>query len=213
MHFISPDLETYMAQHSQKEPELLRELSRETHLKVIQPRMITGHLQGRLLSMLSKIIQPKQVLEIGTFTGYSALCLAEGLQDGGKLHTIEINEELQTIQQKYFSRSEYGQKIVTHVGDAIDIIPTLKPGFDMVFIDGKKADYMKYWEVVLPKTKKGGIILCDNVLWSGKVTQKTESGDTATAVLKEFNAHLAESKSVEVLILPVRDGLSICRVL
>ena len=163
--------------------------------------------------MLSNLLAPEYILEIGTFTGYASLCLAEGLVAGGQLHTIEINEELRPIQQKYFARSKRGKQIVSHTGDAVEIIPKLDPQFDLVFIDGKKADYMDYWKVVLPKTRKGGVILCDNVLWSGKVARTTVKGDAATATLKEFNRHLKESTGVEVVILPVRDGLSMCRVL
>lgn len=213
MHFLSEDLEAYIQTHSQPEPALLKALARETYQKVLQPRMITGHHQGRLLSMISKITAPKFILEIGTYTGYSALCLAEGLAPGGQLHTVEINEELASIQKFYFDQSSYGKKIHPHIGDALDIVPTLPFEFDLVFIDGKKSDYNSYWEVVLPKVRKGGIILCDNVLWSGKVARKTEAGDQATAALKTFNKNRLREESVEVVILPVRDGLSVCRVL
>ncbi len=213
MHFLSEKLESYIERHTEDEPELLRKLTRETYLKVVHPRMITGHHQGRLLSMLSKIIAPKNILEIGTYTGYSTICLAEGLRENGLLQTIEINEELRDMQHRYFDQSGFGDRIITHIGDAIKIIPELDTEFDLVFIDGKKADYLDYWNVVYPKTKKGGVILVDNVLWSGKVTQRAEKNDEATSTLQEFNKMLKESDEVEVVILPVRDGLSLCRVL
>ncbi|HMB64078.1 MAG TPA: class I SAM-dependent methyltransferase [Eudoraea sp.] len=209
MHFLSEALENYISSHTEDEPELLRELTRETHLKVVQPRMITGHFQGRLLSILSKIIRPRFVLEIGTYTGYSALCLAEGLPGDGVLHTIDINEELGSMQRKYFNKSGMGHKIMQHCGDALKIIPQFNHRFDLVFIDAEKTDYPHYFEAVLEKTRVGGVILTDNVLWSGKVIEPLKQNDKATQILIEFNKMLKEDQRVESVLLPVRDGLTI----
>ena len=213
MHFLSPLLENYIADHSESEPLVLQELTPETHLKVIQPRMITGHFQGRVLSMLSKIIAPKNILEIGTYTGYSALCLAEGMQKDGKLHTIDVNEELAGIQRKYFDKSGFGSQIVQHVGDAVDVIPTLDVVFDLVFIDAGKTSYDAYFESALSKTRPGSIILSDNVLWSGKVIEPLQPNDKATKVLLDYNKKLKEDPRVETVLLPIRDGLTLSRVL
>lgn len=213
MHFLSALLEDYIADHSEPEPELLQELSRETHLKVLRPRMITGHFQGRVLAMLSKIIAPKYILEIGTYTGYSALCLAEGLQREGELHTLEINVELQKLQRKYFARSPYGQQILQHIGDALEIIPTLDRIFDLVFIDAHKPEYDDYFEAAIQKTRPGGVILSDNVLWSGKVVEPLEKSDKTTPILLAYNKKLMEDPRVETVLLPIRDGLTLCRVL
>ena len=212
MHFLSPLLESYLAQHSEEEPALLKELTRETHLKVVRPRMLTGHFQGRVLSMLSKIIAPKHILEIGTYTGYSALCLAEGLQKDGSLHTIEINEELYDMQSDYFGRSEFTNQIVQHIGDALEIIPKLEVTFDLVFIDAHKLDYDAYFEAAIQKTRSGSIILSDNVLWSGKVVEPLEKTDYATAALLKYNEKLKNDLRVETVLLPIRDGLTLCRV-
>ncbi len=213
MHFLSETLQEYITAHSENEPSYLSELSRETHLKVIQPRMITGHYQGRVLSMLSKIIGPVNILEIGTYTGYSALCLAEGLSPNGQLHTIDINEELAGIQKKYFDKSGFSNLIYQHTGDALKIIPSLKLQFDLVFIDAEKKEYSRYFETVLPKTRKGSIILSDNVLWSGKVVEAIEDNDKATKALLEYNQMLKEDPRVETVMLPIRDGLTLSRVL
>ncbi|SNZ01901.1 O-methyltransferase [Flagellimonas pacifica] len=213
MHFLSPLLENYIAENSETEPSLLAELTRETHLKVVQPRMITGHFQGRVLSMFSKLISPKYILEIGTYTGYSAICLAEGLKKTGALHTIEINEELHELQRNYFDRSGFGPQIVQHTGDALEIISTLDICFDLVFIDAQKVQYDAYFEAVIKKTKPGSVILSDNVLWSGKVAEPVAKSDKATAVLVEYNKKLKNDPRVETVILPVRDGLTMCRVL
>ena len=212
MHFLSPLLEDYITDHSEKEPELLRELSRETHLKVLRPRMITGHFQGRVLAMLSKIIAPKKILEIGTYTGYSALCLAEGLSEGGELHTIEVNGELSALQRKYFDKSGLGPQIIQHTGDALEVVPQLDMAFDLVFIDAHKLDYDSYFEAVIQKTPSGGIILSDNVLWSGKVVEPLDSSDKATAALLAYNKKLREDPRVETVLMPIRDGLTLCRV-
>ncbi|WP_297765719.1 O-methyltransferase [uncultured Muriicola sp.] len=213
MHFLSETLQEYITSHSEDEPFYLTELSRETHLKVIQPRMITGHYQGRVLSMLSKIIGPINILEIGTYTGYSALCLAEGLTPNGRLHTIDINEELAGIQKKYFDKSGFSDLICQHTGDALQIIPSLQLKFDLVFIDAEKKEYPRYFEAVLPKTRKGSIILSDNVLWSGKVVEALEVNDKATKALLEYNQMLKEDPRVETVMLPIRDGLTLSRVL
>ncbi|MEM7381083.1 MAG: class I SAM-dependent methyltransferase [Bacteroidota bacterium] len=213
MHFLSATLEDYISGHSEEEPALLQQLTRETHLKVLRPRMITGHYQGRVLSMFSKIIQPNCILEIGTYTGYSALCMAEGLKQGGKLHTIDINEELESIQRKYIDKSKYAEQIVLHTGDALQIIPEMEENFDLVFIDAEKTSYPDYFEAVLPKTRPGGIILSDNVLWSGKVIEPLEEKDAATRILLDYNKKLKEDPRVETVILPIRDGITMCRVL
>lgn len=212
MHFISPLLESYLADNSQEEPKILQDLTRETHLKVIQPRMLTGHFQGRVLSLLSKIINPTYILEIGTYTGYSALCLAEGLSKEGELHTIDVNAELKQIQRTFFDRSDYGNQIIQHVGNALDIIPELDVTFDLVFIDAEKKQYDKYLEKVLPKTKSGTIILSDNVLWSGKVLEPLDPKDTTTKVLLDYNKKLSEHPLLETVLLPIRDGLTLSRV-
>lgn len=213
MHFLSDELENYIAENSQPEPLLLAELSRETHLKVLRPRMITGHFQGRVLSLLSKIICPKNILEIGTYTGYSAICLAEGLQKDGILQTIDVNEELKEMQRRYFDLSGYGNQIVQHTGDALDIIPQLDLVFDLVFIDAEKTNYNDYFELVLTKTKAGSVILSDNVLWSGKVLEKLDPTDKATKSIFDFNKKLATDTRVETVLLPIRDGITLSRVL
>ncbi|SFR92534.1 O-methyltransferase [Maribacter stanieri] len=212
MHFLSPLLESYLADHSQEEPKLLQELTRETHLKVIQPRMLTGHFQGRVLSLLSKLINPLNILEIGTYTGYSALCLAEGLQKNGQLHTIDVNAELAQIQRTYFDRSDYGTQIIQHVGNALDIIPKLDITFDLIFIDAEKKQYDNFLEAVLPKTKSGSVILSDNVLWSGKVVEPLDPKDVTTKVLLDYNKKLSEHPLLETVLLPIRDGLTLSRV-
>lgn len=213
MHFLSSLLENYIADSSQEEPQLLKELTRETHLKVLRPRMITGHFQGRFLSLLSKIINPTYILEIGTYTGYSAICMAEGLGKEGRLHTIDINEELCEIQQRYFLKSGFGQQIVQHIGDALNIIPTLDTVFDLVLIDAEKTSYNDYFECAIEKTRPGSIILSDNVLWSGKVVEPLDIKDRATKSLLEYNRKLKEDPRVESVLLPIRDGLTLSRVL
>ncbi|MEM9866634.1 MAG: O-methyltransferase [Bacteroidota bacterium] len=212
MHFLSPLLESYIANHSEEEPDILRELTRETHLKVVQPRMITGHFQGRVLSLLSKIIAPNSILEIGTYTGYSAICLAEGLSKNGMLHTVEINEELYDMQRSYFDKSGFGNQIVQHVGDALEIVPQLDIVFDLVFIDAQKVNYLAYYEQILEKTTSGSIILSDNVLWSGKVVEAPEKTDHATIALLDYNKKLKNDPRVETVLLPIRDGLTLSRV-
>lgn len=213
MHFISQELEDYIEQHSQKEPELLAALDKETYQKVLLPRMLSGHFQGRVLSMLSKLIRPVNILEIGTYTGYSALCLCEGMQENGVLHTIDIKEELVDFQRKYFNKSPWGNQIVQHLGEAIDIIPKLDLKFDLVFIDADKENYINYFEMIIPKMNRGGIILSDNVLWSGKVLEPLQPNDLSTKVIMEYNQLLKNDPRVETVLLPIRDGLTVSRVL
>lgn len=211
MNFIPENLDDYVNDHSQPEPELLQELNRETWQKVLAPRMLSGHFQGRILSMLSKLIQPQNILEIGTYTGYSALCLAEGMQDKGVLHTIDTNEELYDLQRKYFDKSGYGKQIFQHIGNALDIIPTLDITFDLVFIDADKQNYPNYLELIIPKLKKGSVILSDNVLWSGKVLEPISENDKDTKALVNYNKLLNNHPKLETVLLPIRDGLTISR--
>lgn len=212
MHFLPQELETYVENHSQQEPAILKKLTRETHLKVLQPRMISGHFQGRVLSMLSKIIAPEQVLEIGTYTGYSAICLAEGLKAGGEVHTIDVNEELHDLQRKYFDLSGWGEQINQYTGNALDIIPEMPQKFDLVFIDADKVNYPAYFHMIIDKMNSGGVILTDNVLWSGKVLEEVKPNDKQTNALLEYNKLLNEDPRVETVLLPIRDGLTVTRV-
>lgn len=213
MHFISEELEDYIEKHSQKEPELLAALNKETYQKVLLPRMLSGHFQGRVLSMLSKLIRPQNILEIGTYTGYSALCLCEGMQENGVLHTIDIKEELIDFQRKYFNKSPWGNQIVQHLGEASAIIPTLDLKFDLVFIDADKENYINYYEMIVPKMNKGGIILSDNVLWSGKVLEPLQPNDLSTKIIMEYNQLLKNDPRAETVLLPIRDGLTVSRIL
>ncbi|WP_291119414.1 O-methyltransferase [Flavobacterium sp. UBA6135] len=213
MHFLSEDLEDYVTAHSQDEPELLAQLNKETYQKILLPRMLSGHFQGRVLSMLSKLIRPTSILEIGTYTGYATLCLCEGMQENGIVHTIDIKEELVDFQRKYFDKSPWGSQIVQHLGEAVDIIPTLEIKFDLVFIDADKENYLNYYELIVPKMNKGGIILSDNVLWSGKVVEPLKEGDLSTKILLEYNQRLKNDQRVETVLLPIRDGLTVSRVL
>lgn len=212
MDLLSEKLNNYVEKHSQAEPDLLQKLNHETWQKVLVPRMLSGHLQGRILSMLSKLIQPKNILEIGTYTGYSALCLAEGMREDGELHTIDINEELFDFQRKYFDESLYGKQIFQHLGDAMEIIPQMNTIFDLVFIDADKNNYPNYLEIILPMLKKGSVILSDNVLWSGKVVEKVKGDDMDTRALVQYNEMLNNHPKLETVILPIRDGLTISRV-
>ena len=213
MHFISPELELYVERHSEDEPALLAALHRETFQKIMQPRMLSGHFQGRVLSMLSKLIRPLNILEIGTYTGYATLCLAEGMQDNGSIDTIDINEELEDIQKKYFDLSDWKDQITQHLGDALEIIPNLNKKYDLVFIDADKDNYLNYWEMILPIMNKGGIILSDNVLWSGKVLEEPNPKDLSTNILVNYNKKLKEDSRVETVLLPIRDGLTVSRAL
>lgn len=212
MDFIRKEIEEYAVAHSQSEPLLLQQLSKETWQKVLAPRMLSGHYQGRLLSMISKLIQPKNILEIGTYTGYSALCLMEGIRPDGILHTIDINEELYSFQRKYFNLSGMGERIVQHIGNALDVIPTLSLDFDLVFIDADKSNYPAYMDLLLPRLKSGAVILSDNVLWSGKVIEPLQANDEDTKALMHYNRIINEDVRLETVLLPIRDGLTISRV-
>lgn len=212
MHFLPEELDDYVVAHSAEEPAHLKALTKETYQKILQPRMLSGAYQGRVLSMISKLVNPKNILEIGTFTGYSGLCLAEGLQQEGSLHTIDIKEELVDFQRKHFDASPYGSQITQHLGQALDIIPTIDTTFDLVFIDADKRNYINYYNVIIDKMSKGGIILSDNVLWSGKVVEPLNEKDIDTKVLLEYNQLLNEDKRLETVLLPIRDGLTVSRV-
>lgn len=212
MHFLSEELENYAAQHTEDEPLLLQELNKRTHLNVLQPRMISGHFQGRFLSLLSKMVQPRTILEIGTYTGYATLCLAEGLHPEGVLHTIDIKEELTDLQREFFDRSGYGSRIVQHLGKAADIIPALDTTFDLVFIDADKQNYALYFDLVIEKMNRGGIILSDNVLWSGKVVEEVKHNDKHTQALMAYNQKIKDDPRVETVLLPIRDGITLSRV-
>lgn len=207
MNFISDDIMNYATDHSEAEPILLKNLYRETNLKVLNPRMISSSFQGRLLSFLSKLINPKYILEVGTYTGYSSLCLCEGLKKNGEIHTIDKNEELSTIQRKYFNKSVFKNQIVQHLGNAINIIPKLNFDFDLIFIDADKENYIKYFDLVFPKLNSGGLLITDNVLWSGKVLKKDL--DRETKIIKKYNSKLNKDKRIKNLLLPIRDGLTL----
>lgn len=213
MHFLPQKIEDYATQHSENEPFLLQELTKRTFLNVLQPRMLSGHFQGRLLSLLSKLVKPKTILEIGTYTGYATLCLAEGLPPDGILHTIDVNEELQDLQRDFFNRSGKGNQIIQHLGQALDIIPTLNTKFDLVFIDADKKNYANYFDLVIERMNQGGIILSDNVLWSGKVVEEVKQNDKQTQALMAYNQKIKNDPRVETLLLPIRDGLTVSRVI
>ena len=212
MNFLPKKIDDYSVNHSQIEPLILQELTKETWQKIINPRMLSGAFQGRVLSMISKLVKPKNILEIGTYTGYSAICIAEGLSDDGSIDTIDKNEELVDLQNKYFEKSGYRSKIYQHVGPALEIIPTLNKKFDFVFIDADKYNYSNYFNLIIDKMNKGGVILSDNVLWSGKVVEKLDPKDQDTKALLEYNTLLKTDSRVETVLLPIRDGLTISRV-
>ena len=212
MNFLPENIDKYVANHSQQEPEILKQLNKETWQKVLNPRMLSGAFQGRLLSMLSKLIRPSKILEIGTYTGYSALCLAEGLQKEGALFTIDKNEELEDFSKRYFERSDYKNQIHQLVGNALDIIPTIQEKFDLVFIDADKKNYANYFNLVIDKMNSGGVILSDNVLWSGKVVEELDPKDIDTKALLAYNTLLNSDERIETVLLPIRDGLTISRV-
>ena len=209
-NFTNKDILEYSEKYSQQEPEILQELNRETHLKILNPRMLSGFFQGRLLSIISKLIKPKKVLEIGTYTGYSAICIAEGMNKNGIIHTIDKNEELNTIQKKYFKKSGLENNIIQYNGCALDIIPKIEEKFDLIFIDADKENYINYFNLVIDKLNNNGVILADNVLWSGKVIN-SEDHDLTTNVLREFNKSVNNDNRVETILLPIRDGISIIR--
>ncbi len=210
MDFIDHKIDDYVCRHTSKESELLQKINRETNLEVLQPRMLSGHFQGRVLSMFSKMIKPRRILEIGTYTGYSALCLAEGLTEDGLLFTIDVNEELETRVQGYFDHSDNRMKLKYFVGDAIRIIPSLNEKWDIVFIDADKLNYVNYYNLVFDSVEKGGYIIADNVLWSGKVVDSSKM-DKDTELLREYNRMVHEDSRVEEVLLPIRDGLMIAR--
>ena len=204
MHFISDELDDYVLKHSDEEPPLLKALTRETYQKVVQPRMISGHFQGRVLSTISKLIRPKKILELGTFTGYSALCLAEGLDEDGELHTVDYNEELVNLQRRFFDQSGFGQQIHQYTGRALQIIPMLDIKFDLVFIDADKLNYVNYFHQIIDKLNSKGIILSDNVLWSGKVIEPiVDQLDISTKTLLEYNRLLKEDSRLNTIMLPM----------
>lgn len=211
MDFIDEKLLQYAEKHTTAESSLLSELNRETHAHVLSPRMLSGHLQGRLLSMISRMIKPQYILEIGTYTGYSAICLSEGLQPHGKLVTIDINEELEDLVKSYFDKAGLSKQIEHITGDALKIIPQLRANFDLVFIDADKVNYSNYYDLVLPRLNKGGYILADNVLWSGNVIKPVENGDEDTKAIMAFNNKVNNDNAVENVLLPVRDGIMLIR--
>ncbi len=206
---VNNKIEDYIRKNSSKEPEILKDLNKETYLKVLNPRMLSGHIQGRFLSIITKLIKPKKILEIGTYTGYSAICMAEGLIENGIIHTIDINEELVSIQNKYFAKSKCNNSIIQHVGDARNIIKSINEKFDLVFLDADKENYIEYYELVIEKVRKGGLIIADNVLWTGKVVEPEKDDDELTQCLIDFNKMINEDDRVENIILPLRDGLNV----
>lgn len=212
MNFLPENIDDYVVSHSQNEPELLQQLNKETWQKILNPRMLSGAFQGRVLAMLSKLIHPSTILEIGTYTGYSALCLAEGIQKSGTLFTIDKNEELEFFSKKYFDKSDYKNQIKQLVGDALEIIPTIDKKFDLVFIDADKSNYVNYFNLIIDKMNKGGVILSDNVLWSGKVVEELNPKDIDTKALITYNKLLNSDDRIETVLLPIRDGLTISRV-
>lgn len=211
MYFLPEKLDDYVVAHSENEPELLQQLTRETYQKILQPIMLSGPYQGRVLSMISKLVNPKSILELGTFTGYSTLCLAEGLQKDGEIHTIDINEELEDFQRKYFDKSGYGAQIHQHIGNAIKLIPAINKTFDLIFIDADKPNYSNYFHLIIDKLNPGGIILSDNVLWHGKVVEPLKDKDNSTKAVLDYNTLLKNDDRIETVLLPIRDGLTISR--
>lgn len=212
MEFIDKDLQRYVEAHSEGESELLKKINRETHVNVLRPRMLSGHLQGRMLSMVSHMIQPKYVLEIGTYTGYSALCLAEGMQSEGQLVTIEVNEELEDRIRGYFSESAYSHQLELHIGNATEVVPKLPYEWDLVFIDADKTNYAAYFDLVIDRVAQGKFIVIDNVLWSGKVLEKNRAKlDKDTRAIIDFNQKVHEDDRVSNVLFPVRDGIMILR--
>ena len=211
MDFLPKEIDAYSVAHTTSETEVLNDLNRQTNIQILQPRMLSGHLQGRVLSMLSHMIQPTNILEIGTYTGYSAICLAEGLKEDGKVVTIDINAELEDFALSYFEKANVSDKIDFRIGNAIDIIPTLKENFDLIFIDADKTNYSNYFDLVIDKLSKGAYIITDNVLWSGKVVQQVEERDMETKAIVEYNQKIHNDPRVENILFPIRDGLMIAR--
>ncbi|MBN08830.1 MAG: methyltransferase [Flavobacteriaceae bacterium] len=211
MEFIDESLLDYSVLHSSEEPSILKELRKETFQKILHPRMLSSPLQGRLLSFISKIINPELILEIGTYSGYGTLCLSEGLKKTGKIHTIDINEELISFQNKYFLKSSKRNQIIQHLGNALNIIQKIDGPFDIVFLDADKSNYINYMELVLPKIRRGGLLISDNVLWSGKVLKKANKDDLDTKILQDYNKLIKSNPKLETILLPIRDGLSLSR--
>ncbi|MFI5220313.1 MAG: O-methyltransferase [Bacteroidia bacterium] len=211
MDFLPPEIEAYVEKYTQPEPEVLAELNRDTNANVLVPRMLAGHLQGQVLSMLSKMIQPKKILEVGTYTGYSAICFAQGLQPGGVLHTIDINEELEEMIKKYFKKAGLENIIQLHIGNATKIIPSLEGPFDIVYIDADKENYSNYYDLVFDKVRNGGFIIADNVLWSGNVMKPEREMDEETKAIVAYCKKVHNDDRVENVIFPIRDGLMIAR--
>jgi predicted O-methyltransferase YrrM len=211
MEFITKELSDYCENNTSPETDILAQLNRETHLKVVSPRMLSGHLQGRFLSFISKLQQPKLILEIGTYTGYSALCLAEGLAENGKLISIDVNEETSAFAKLFIEKTEYANKIDLVLADAKDYIPTIKESIDLVFIDADKKNYINYYHLVIDKLNKGGLIIADNVLWSGKITMPESTMDKETIAIHQFNQFVQQDTRVENMLLPIRDGLMVVR--
>ena len=209
MEFLPETISSYSLENTEKEPKLLSDLNRETWANVMIPRMLSGHLQGRVLSMISKMIHPTNIIEVGTYTGYSALCMAEGLKENGKIHTLDINEEYTSVAKKYFDKSDYKENIIQHIGNAVDVIPQLNDKFQLAFLDADKENYSNYFDLIINKMDIGGYIIADNVLWSGKVTE--ENKDEETMALHNYNKKVLSDKRVETVLLPVRDGLNISR--
>ena len=209
MEFISKKLYNYIKNHSIEESDLLKELERETKLKTLNPRMLCGSHQGRVLSLISKIKQPKLILEIGTFTGYSTICLAEGMTNDGFIHTIDINEELYDFQRKYFNRSKYGDRIIQHVGNALEILDSINLKFDLIFLDADKENYTRYLKKIVNKLNTKGVLITDNVLWSGKVVASISDDDLSTKEIDNFNKILNQRDDMETILLPLRDGISL----
>ncbi|MGB8358611.1 MAG: O-methyltransferase [Bacteroidales bacterium] len=208
---MEKDLDKYIREHSTPEDKVLEELYRQTHLYVVNPNMASGHIQGKFLEMLSYMIHPSRILEIGTYTGYSAICLAHGLKSGGQLHTIEINDELKEMSTHYFALAGVADSVTLHTGRAQDVIPGMKYTFDLVFIDGDKREYCEYFNLVFEKVRKGGFIIADNVLWGGKVVGKEALKDPQTKGVVMFNEMVRKDHRVEKIVLPIRDGLMIIR--
>jgi len=211
MDFLTEEVDNFVTKNTENEPDILNELNHETWEKVLIPRMLSGHLQGRVLSMLCHMIRPKTILEIGTYTGYSAICMAEGLEEGGKIHTIDINEELESMVKKYINKAELQDTIINHVGNAMDLIPTLPETFDLVFIDADKTNYANYYDLVFDQVNKGGYIIADNVLWSGKVADSEKNQDIDTQALIAYSKKIHNDDRVQNVLFPIRDGLMIAR--
>ena len=209
MEFLPEKISSYSLENTEKELKLLSDLNRETWANVMIPRMLSGHLQGRVLSMISKMIHPTNIIEVGTYTGYSALCMAEGLKENGKIHTLDINEEYTSVAKKYFDKSDYKENIIQHIGNAVEVIPQLNDKFQLAFLDADKVNYSNYFDLIINKMDIGGYIIADNVLWSGKVTE--ENKDEETMALHNYNKKVLSDKRVETVLLPVRDGLNISR--